>query len=107
MAEAELQSVPHDRFPDFLTVARKLVTDRRSDEVGAVGIKAFLDKQIDMAEVDETQVDRNLFGFARFVAELMRLCSHGILHHLDRWYMDGERLDTRGPELQTAVVRLR
>jgi hypothetical protein len=68
--------MPHNRFPDFLTMGRKLVTDRRPNEVGAVGIKAFLHQQIDVAKIDVTQVDRDLFRFARSIAEPMNLGSH-------------------------------
>ena len=67
--ETELQRMPHDRFPDLLAMGRKLVADRRANEVRAVGIKAFLHQQIDVAEVDVTQVDRDLFGFARSIAK--------------------------------------
>ena len=76
-------------------MGRKLVADRRPNEVGAVGIKAFLHQQIDMAKVIVTQVDRDLFRLARFVAEPMDLGSHCIVHHLYGWYMDGERAISR------------
>src|SRR6476659_6271573 len=69
-------------------MGRKPVADRGPNEVGAVGIEAFLDQQIDVAEVDVTQVDRDLFRLARSVAEPMNLGRHCILHHLSGWYMD-------------------
>src|SRR5262245_56579769 len=76
VAESELQRMPPNRFLDFLPMPRKLVADRRPNEVGTVGIESFLNQQIYMAEVDVTQVDRNLFRLACSVAESMNLGSH-------------------------------
>src|SRR3990170_1857783 len=87
--ETKLQRMPHDRFPDLLAMSRKLIADRRANEVRAVGIKAFLHQQIDVAEVDVTQVDRDLFGFARSIAEPVNFGGHRPILHLYRWYMDG------------------
>ena len=89
--------MPHDRFPDLLAMGRKLVADRRANEVGSVGIKALLHQQIDMAEVDVTEVDRDLFRFAGFVAKAMNLGGRGILH-LSGWYMDVARMVSRGAD---------
>jgi hypothetical protein len=36
VSETKLQRMPHNRFSAFLTVGRKLVTDRRPNEVGTV-----------------------------------------------------------------------
>jgi len=68
--------VPDDRFLDFLSVGRNPGANSGPNEVGAIGIKAFLHEQIDMAKVDVTQVDRDLFRLARSVAEPMNLGSH-------------------------------
>jgi hypothetical protein len=54
--------MPHNRFLDFLRMGRKPVADRGANEVGTIGIEAFLHQQIDVAEVDITQVDRDLFS---------------------------------------------
>jgi hypothetical protein len=54
MPETKLERMPHDRFPHLLAMGRKLVADRRANEVGSVGIKALLHQQIDIAEVDVT-----------------------------------------------------
>src|SRR4029453_5453324 len=92
VSETKFQRMAHDRFTDFLAMGRKLVTDRRADEVRAVGIKAFLHQQIDAAEVDVTQVDCDLFGFARPIAEPVNFSRHWPYLHLNRWYMDGSRM---------------
>src|SRR5262245_37042024 len=69
--------MPHDRFSNFLSMGRKLVADRRANEVSSVGIKALLHQQIDMAQVDVTEVDCDLFCFAGFVAKAMNFSGHG------------------------------
>ena len=43
-------------------VTIELSADRRSDEVGAIGIEAFPNEKIDMAEIDETHIDRDLLA---------------------------------------------
>ena len=45
-------------------MAVDLVADRRSDEVASVGIDPFRDEQVDMAEIDETEIDRDLLALA-------------------------------------------
>ena len=70
-------------------MGREPVADRGPDEVGAVGIKSFLHQEIDVAEVDVAEVDRDLFRLASPVAELLNFGGHCVLHHLYGWYMDG------------------
>jgi hypothetical protein len=84
--------MPHNRFLDFLFMGRKPVADSSPNEVGTVGIEAFLNQQIDVAEVDVTKVDRDLFRLARSVAEPMNFGGHYVLNHLFGWYMDGVTL---------------
>src|SRR5262245_21133676 len=95
MPETKLQRMSHNRFPDLLAMGCKLVADRRANEVRAVGIKALLHQQIDLSKVDVTQVNCDLFGFARSIAELVNFRRHNILH-LIRWYMDGTWMISRG-----------
>ena len=52
MPETKLERMPHDRFPDLLAMGRELIADRSANKVRAVGIKAFLHQQVDVAEVD-------------------------------------------------------
>ncbi|KZS00515.1 Uncharacterized protein APZ42_003156 [Daphnia magna] len=54
-----------DGLADGILVAVELVADRGPDEVGAVGIEALLDQEVDMAQVDVTQVDRQLLAIRR------------------------------------------
>jgi hypothetical protein len=43
-------------------VALQLVADRRPDEVGAIGVDAVVDQEINLPEIDDAQVDRNLLA---------------------------------------------
>jgi hypothetical protein len=40
--------MPDDRLLDGIRVSGDLVTDRRPDEVGAIGVEALMHQQIDM-----------------------------------------------------------
>jgi hypothetical protein len=44
----------------------KQTADCGSNEIGAVGIKPFAHHKIDMPQVDEAEIDRNLLGIACF-----------------------------------------
>ena len=62
VAQAQVELVSFHRFPDGIVVPIKLVSDGRPDEVGPVGVEALLDEEIDMAEVDIAEVDRDLLA---------------------------------------------
>jgi hypothetical protein len=42
----------------------QLIAYGGSDEVAAIGIKAFLDQKIDLPKVDSPEVDRDFFRIA-------------------------------------------
>src|SRR5271165_2350326 len=75
-SEAEFEGVPHDRLLDRVRVGGELVADRRADEVGAIGIEPFAHQEIDVAEVDESEVDRDLLAVALPLAQSVNLSSH-------------------------------
>ena len=58
-----------------------------------------------MAEVDVTEVNRDLFSLARPVAEPVNFGGHHVLHHLSGWYMDGRRAFFKGRLVQKRAVR--
>lgn len=62
--QANRERLAGHRLPDCFGMQRKLVSKRRSDEVGTVRIEAFLDQQIDVAEIDHADVDGHLLGLA-------------------------------------------
>jgi hypothetical protein len=51
-------------------VSGELVADRRPDEVGAIGVEALMHQQIDMAKVNESDIDGNFLSLARLVSQL-------------------------------------
>jgi hypothetical protein len=59
--ETEIQALSGRGLFDDLGMTFELVADCGSNEVGSVRIKALLNHQIDMAEVDEPEIDRDLF----------------------------------------------
>ncbi len=86
--------MPHDGLLDGVRVRGDLVSDRRPDKIGAVGVEALLHQQIDMAEVDESDVDRDFLGFARLVAQSVYLSRHSRprIIQMDGMWMEMARL---------------
>src|SRR5215212_4042641 len=68
-------------------MAIELVTDGRSDEVGAVRVEPVLHHQIDMAEINVAEIDRDLLTIRRLGAKLAHIVSHSA-HPLTIW-LDG------------------
>ena len=64
--QTQLESVARDRLPDRLTLAFKLGANGGADEIRAIGIKSFLHQEIDLSEVDEAEIDRDLFAIDSF-----------------------------------------
>src|SRR5688572_20721185 len=56
-----------------------MIADRRSNEVGAIGVKALLYEQIDSPQVHVTKVDGDLFGVTRSITKLMNFRGHPAL----------------------------
>src|SRR5690349_6257542 len=59
---AQSQSAPGGRLVERLAPGGELGADGRADEIGAVGIEAFLHQQVDLSEVHQSQVDSDLLG---------------------------------------------
>ena len=74
--QAELQALAGHRPFGRLAVAVELIADRGADEVGAVGVEAFLHHQVDVAEVDIAEVDRDLLAVARLGPQLVDVAGH-------------------------------
>ena len=51
-------------LPDRVGMQRELVSQRCPDEIGAVGIEAFLDQKIDLSKIDHADIHRHLLGLA-------------------------------------------
>ena len=61
MAQPQHQGFAGDRLARQLGVALELVADCGTDEVGPVGIELLRYEKIDVTEVNETEIDRDLF----------------------------------------------
>jgi hypothetical protein len=74
--QTEIQTLSDRGLFDDLGVAFELVADCGSNEICSVRVKALLNHQIDMAEVDEPEIDRDLFTLIGLGSQLM----HAIYH---------------------------
>ena len=54
----------------------ELVADRRPDEIGSIGIEAFLHHEIDLTEVDIAKIDRDLLGIGGPGSQLAHIIGH-------------------------------
>ena len=60
----EIELVFSNRVLDGVALPIELVADRSSYEISAVGVETFLHHEVDMAEIDVTEIDRDLFAVA-------------------------------------------
>jgi hypothetical protein len=65
--------------------AVELAPDGRADEVGTVGVGTLVDQQIDLAQVDQPDVD-GVFSLFWTSATAHAFYLLAIIHHLRRWY---------------------
>src|SRR6476660_9725402 len=59
---AQGEGAPGRCLVERLAPGGELRADGRADEIGAVGVEAFLDQQVDLPEVHQPQVDGDLLG---------------------------------------------
>ena len=64
VAQAEVELVSRHRFLDGIVVPIELVSNGCPDEIGPIGVEALLHEEIDMAQVDIAEVDRDLLAVA-------------------------------------------
>ena len=62
LPQAKIELASRDGLLHRIGVTIELRADRRSDEVGPVGIESLADQQVDVAQIDVSQVDRELFA---------------------------------------------
>ena len=74
--ETERHVVAGDRTAHRVAVAEQQLPDRAADEVRPVRIEAFLDQQVDLAKVDEAEIDRQLLAVRRFRPKLLHIVRH-------------------------------
>ena len=87
VVQAQIQPMPGEGLLDGLAMAIELVADGRADEIGAVGVEALPHQQIDMAEVDIAEIDRDLLAIAVFGPKFLYVSDHvrPSLYHPDGW----------------------
>ena len=87
VAQAQIEPMPGEGLLDGLAMAIELVADGRADEVGAVGVEALPHQQVDMAEIDIAEIDRDLLAIAGFGPQLLNISGHvrPSLYHPDGW----------------------
>ena len=88
MAQAQVELVSLDGFPDGVVMPIKLVSNGCPDEVGPVGVEALLDEEIDMAEVNIAEVDRDLFAIGSLRSKFVYVGRHS--RHPITICMDGK-----------------
>ena len=84
MAKAELELAVCDRLFHRVDVPIELVADCRPNEIGAIGIDAFLNQQIDMPQIDVSQIN---VIFSLSACAKRPFLVH--LHHPHTIHMDG------------------
>src|SRR6202011_5323848 len=78
--QTELQAFSSYGLLDHVGVSVELVADGGADKVGTVRIEAVLDHYVDLAKVNMTDVDGDLFGVAGLRSQLMHVVSHRKYH---------------------------
>ncbi|MET4155681.1 hypothetical protein ABIC05_008045 [Bradyrhizobium sp. RT7a] len=80
--EAEIQAFAGGRLLDHVGVTLELIADRRPDEIRAIRIEPVIHHQIDVAQVDEAEIDGDLFGFRRLRPQFLNIRRHSFRHPL-------------------------
>jgi hypothetical protein len=91
MAQAQVKLAAVDRFPDGIVVPIELVANGRPDEVGPVGVKALLDQEINMAEIDIAEVNRDLLAVSGLWPKFVQVVRHPIIPSPSAWMVNGWR----------------
>ena len=76
MAKAEIEGLARHRLADRVGVPVELVVDGGANEIRPVGVEAVLHHQVDMAEIDIAEIDRDLFAVRRSGPQLLHIASH-------------------------------
>ncbi len=87
MPQTKIELASRDGLLHRIGVTIELGSDRRTDEVGTIGVETLPDEKIDVPQIDEANVDRELFTIDGsgwdFISHLSSI------YHLPRGYMDG------------------
>src|SRR3954467_6195149 len=76
VAQAEFDALASNGLLGCVRMPLDLVANGGADEVGAIGVEPLLHQEIDMPEIDITEVDRDLLGIAGLGAEFVDIVGH-------------------------------
>src|ERR1700731_481493 len=74
--KSQVQALSRGGLLDHLGMPVELIADCRANEIGPIRIESLLDHQVDVAEVDIAEIDRDLLGLAPLWAQLEHVASH-------------------------------
>jgi hypothetical protein len=60
-------ALAHDGLADHIGVLREQVANGRAHQIGTVGIKPFLDEEVDLGQVHQADIDRDLVAVRKFL----------------------------------------
>jgi len=78
VTQTKIQPLADCGLPDNVGMPFELMANCGSNEISPVRVKALLHHEIDLAEVNVTEIDRHLLAVSRFRAELMDIRTHAL-----------------------------
>src|SRR6266581_3662140 len=76
LPQTEVQTLADRGLPDHVGVAFELIADCGSNEIGSVRVKALMYHQVDLAEVDVAEIDRDLLAVTGLWSDLVHIIGH-------------------------------
>jgi hypothetical protein len=76
VTQTKVQPLADCGLPDHVGVPFELIANCRPDEIGPIRVETFLHHQIDLPEIDMTEIDRDLLAVSGFWTEVMYIRSH-------------------------------
>ena len=73
--QPELELPARHGLPDRVVLPFELVANGGADEVGAIGVEAVADHEINASEIDEAEVDRDFFAVGRLGSQLVNIAA--------------------------------
>src|ERR1700756_2695889 len=87
VTQTKIQPLADCGVLDNVGVPLELIAYCGSNEIGPVRVETLLHHEVDLTEVNVTEIDRDLLAVSRFWAELMHIRSH--VDHPFAIYLDG------------------
>jgi hypothetical protein len=76
VTQTKIQPLTDCGLPDNVGVPFELIANCGSNEIGPVRVETLLHHEIDLPEVNMTEIDCDLLAVSRFWAELMHIRNH-------------------------------